>query len=96
MSDGVLLTPPARHFKCPSCPHYSQAENVDTDVPIGGGNAVMHSCQGNGGLTLPLVEVQHADATPEARHIAQIGEKGIVTSIGTEHKNGRVDRTVTL
>jgi hypothetical protein len=95
---AVELNPPQRHFKCPSCPAHDVTDGID-GVELGGGAARMHACPGNGHLTIPLVEVASADHAPEARHVPQMGEVDglpVITSIGTEHATGRIDRTVTL
>jgi hypothetical protein len=84
---AVDLNAPIHHWRCPACPAYSQTQRADVHQEY-------HSCPGTGGLNIPLVEVDSPDGTPDARHIPQLGENGGITSIGTHHGNGRIDRTI--
>lgn len=81
------LDPPIRHWHCPACDTRDQTQKTEIHTQF-------HNCPANGGLGIPLVEVPSPDDTADARHIAQLGDKGVVTSIGTHHGSGRVDRTV--
>lgn len=78
---------PIRHWGCPACPvtDVTQKPEVHTQ---------MHNCPGTGGLMIPLVEVAEHGATPAARHVPQLSAEGSLVSIGTEHADGRVDRTI--
>jgi hypothetical protein len=85
----VDLNAPVKHWACPSCASRATTQNAEPHTEF-------HNCPGTGNLSLPLVEVGGSDASPDARHVPQIGEGGIITSIATEHGDGRVDRTVIM
>ena len=61
----------------------------------------MHSCVALNGMTVPLVEIQRPDDTPDARHVVNAREDyighenaGPVMSVSTEHSDGSNDLTV--
>lgn len=89
MSNAEILDAPVRHWRCPSCETYATTQKVEIHTEF-------HNCPGNGGLGVPLVEVTSPDDKADARHIPQLGDGGVVTSIGTHHGSGRIDRTITL
>lgn len=84
-----ILDAPIRHWRCPDCSSYASTQRPDIHTEF-------HNCPAQGNLGIPLVEVDTPDSKADARHIPVIGEKGVLTSIGTHHGNGRVDRTVIL
>jgi hypothetical protein len=85
----VNLEAPLRHWTCPSCSAQATTQKAEPHTEF-------HNCAGTGDLSLPMVEVQAPGARADARHVPQIGEGGRVTSIATEHGDGRIDRTVTM
>lgn len=90
----ALLEPPVRLWSCPSC---STVDRTQKSEP----HTQMHHCGGFNGLAAPLVEVQHIDDRPDARHKLLMrddycGDAAIspLMAIHTDHGDGSNDRTV--
>jgi hypothetical protein len=91
---AVVLEPPVRWWKCPSCPAVGRTQRHEFHVEF-------HECPALGKASIPLVEVASPDDEPKARHIAVEREDYAgdnftprVSAVRTERLDGSNDVTV--
>lgn len=77
----VLLDAPVRYWKCPACLAEDRTEKAGIFTQF-------HPCPALGGVSIPLVEVQHLDEKVKARQLAVEG------AVRTERMDGSNDCTV--
>lgn len=101
MGREVLLEPPVRYWRCPSCTTLDRTQQF-------GAHTRMHDCPGHGGLNIPMCEVADPrdDPSPsKVRHVVHgredfVGGKAqeeytpLVASVVTERADGSNDVTV--
>lgn len=94
MGTVMILNPPVRWWRCPSCQTTDRTERSDIHTQ-------MHNCPGLLGIVVPLVEVATLDTEPDAQHVLVEREDYIgfehadhIMAVRTEHGDGSNDCTV--
>jgi hypothetical protein len=89
---GLVLEPPVRYWKCPSCLLVDRTQRSDVHTQF-------HNCPALGNVAIPLIEVSDPDAKPQGRHVVvqredYAGSSDPTAAISTERPDGSNDITV--